>query len=236
MIKVENIEVWGFEHALRGMRNPLNSWNRSDSYSTHIEDSETLQTAKFEFFAGENDLDLMRRLYKAGAEHRKFLRQIFVSMDIIAPRFWFLEFDTYKIGTVSNSCSTMHTIMKKPFTLEDFSFDSSIPFAKGDCENLVETLNILRELYLLNDVEFKSDLLKMGYKEDKIPTKQEIWRTLIEFLPQSYNQRRTVTMNYENVFNMIHQRENHKLSEWRYFTDILKNLPYVKEIAENDEK
>lgn len=236
MIKVENIEVWGFEHALRGMRNPLNSWNRSDSYSTHIEDSETLQTAKFEFFAGENDLDLMRRLYKAGAEHRKFLRQIFVSMDIIAPRFWFLEFDTYKIGTVSNSCSTMHTIMKKPFTLEDFSFDSSIPFSKDNCENIVENLNILRELYLLNDVEFKSEFLEIGYKEDKIPTKREIWRTLIELLPQSYNQRRTVTMNYENVFNMIHQRENHKLSEWRYFTDILKKLPYVKEIEGNDEK
>lgn len=236
MIKVENIEVWGFEHAIRGMRNPLNSWNRSDSYSTHIEDSETLQTAKFEFFAGENDLDLMRRLYKAGAEHRKFLRQIFVSMDIIAPRFWFLEFDTYKIGTVSNSCSTMHTIMKKPFTLEDFSFDSSLPWAGDDCIAIVEDLNHIREIYLLPESEYNEMCFDIGFEEDEIPPQETVWRALIELLPQSYNQRRTVTMNYENVFNMIHQRENHKLSEWRYFTDILKNLPYVKEIAGNDEK
>ena len=217
MIKVENISVWGFEHALRGMRNPLNSWNRSDSYSTHIEDPETLQTAKFEFFAGENDLDLMRRLYKAGAEHRKFLRQIFVSMDIVAPRFWFLEFDTYKIGTVSNSCSTMHTIMKKPFTLEDFSFDSAKEYKSYFCKYMIKILEDLRQQFIAE-------------------VDPDVWRTLIELLPQSYNQRRTVTMNYENVFNMIHQRENHKLSEWRFFTDILKNLPYVKEIAGNDEK
>ena len=232
MIKVENIEVWGFEHAIRGMRNPLNSWERSDSYSTHIEDSETQETAKFEFFAGENDLDLMRRLYKTGAEHRKYLRQIFVSMDITAPRFWWIEFDTYKIGTVSNSCSTMHTIMKKLFTLEDFSFDSAIPFAKDDCESLVEKLNILCDQYLMDDARIKREFLENGYEEDGIPTKQEIWRTLIELLPQSYNQRRTVTMNYENVFNMIHQRKNHTLSEWRFFVEILENLPYVKGIAE----
>ena len=236
MIKVENIEVWGFEHALRGMRNPLNSWNRSDSYFTYFEDSETMQTAKLEFFAGENDLYLMRRLYKAGAEHRKFLRQIFVSMDIIAPRFWFLEFDTYKIGTVSNSCSTMHTIMKKEFTLEDFSFDSSLPWAGDDCIALVEDLNHIREIYLLPESEYEELCESVGFKDNEIPPKETVWRALIELLPQSYNQRRTVTMNYENVFNMIHQRENHKLSEWRYFTDILKNLPYVKEIAGNDEK
>ncbi len=217
MIKVENIEVWGFEHALRGMRNPLNSWNRSDSYSTHIEDSETLQTAKFEFFAGENDLDLMRRLYKAGAEHRKFLRQIFVSMDITAPRFWWIEFDTYKIGVTSNSCSTMHTITRKPFTLEDFSFDYSLAIKEHFCKYQIKILEDLRQQFIAE-------------------ADPEVWKALIELLPQSYNQRRTVTMNYENVFNMIHQRENHKLSEWRYFTDILKNLPYVKEIAGDDEK
>lgn len=236
MIKVENISVWGFEHALRGMRDPFESWDRSDSYSTHIEDSETLQTAKFEFFVGENDMDLMRRLYKAGAEHRKFLRQIFVSLDIVAPRFWFLEFDTYKIGTVSNSCSTMHTIMKKPFMVEDFSFDSAKYLAKDEIQMLLDALNTIREIYLMPEDKYKEVCEESGFENGETLPKEMFWRTVIEILPQSYNQRRTVTMNYENVFNMIHQRENHKLSEWRFFTDILKNLPYVKEIAGNDEK
>ena len=212
MIRVENIDVYGFEAAIRGMRNPLNSWEKSDSYATHIGDSETLQVAKFEHFVGENDLDLMKRLFKAGAEHRKYLRMITVTMDITAPLYWWKEFDTYKVGTVCNSCSTMHKIHDKAFTTDDFSIEH--------CEMLTFDVYIQHIIPLLN-----------LYRDFYITTKdKKHWWQMIQLLPSSYNQRRTVQFNYETVFNIIRQRENHKLDEWVQFVDILKELPYVKEL------
>ena len=219
MIKVENIETWGFEHAVRGMRNPLDSWDKSDSYcgcdalscNMCIDAGEICEDMNKHYIVGDADLDLMRRLYKGGSEHRKYLRQIFVSMDIVAPRCWYLEFDTYKVGTTTNSCSTMHTIHKKPFTVDDFTHENLSITGKDWLEYTVELLNRRRDEYLATN--------------DK-----DVWREMIDILPQSYNQRRTVTMSYENVVNMIKQRENHKLKEWRDFTDILKKLPYIKEI------
>lgn len=202
MIKVENVETWGFGHAIRGMRNPLNSWDKSDSY---IELCDVI--------VGDADLALMHKLYKAGTEHRKYLRQIFVSMDIVAPLYWWKEFDTYKVGTVANSCSTMHKIHSKEFELDDFSHEHLLNGSLETLEYIIADLNYSREMYLET--------------KDK-----DYWWRMIQILPTSYNQRRTVTVNYENVVNMIHQRENHKLNEWREFTNILRDLPYIKPIME----
>lgn len=216
MIKVENIDFWGFEHAIRGMRNPLNSWAKSDSLAfgtaTIYADNEIVAE-----MIGPNDLTLMKTLYQAGPEHRKYLRQIFVSMDITAPLYWWKEFDTYKVGTVANSCSTMHTIHRKEFTLDDFS-----------CEHLINGTSKI----MLNRV---IDLMNQ-YRSQYLNTKnKEYWWQLIQLLPSSYNQKRTVTMNYENVATIIRQRSHHKLDEWNNFIDILKELPYVKEIMEETE-
>lgn len=216
MIKVENIEVWGFRHAIRGMRNPLNSWDKSDSYETHIEDPETLETAPFEFFVGENDLALMRRLFKGGTEHRKYLRQIFVSLDITAPFYWWKEFDTYKVGTVANSCSTMHKIAAKEFVREDFSLEHLAECNLNLMDMVINNLNLYRSAYL----ESKN-------KED--------WWQLIQLLPTSYNQKRTITMNYENVFTILRQRKGHKLDEWNELCEILHDLPYIAAISEDSD-
>ena len=226
MIKVENIEVWGFEHAIRGMRNPMNSWAKSDSDVAfhaleNFEPNDPMADKYREwndkyglnFKLGPNDLDLMQRLYNAGPEHRKYLRQIFISLDITAPLYWWKEFDTYKIGTVSNSCSTMHKIHAKEFDLDDFSHEH---LDEGNIVWLVGTidrLNTYRKMYVLS--------------KDK-----DIWWQLIQMLPSSYNQKRTITMNYENAITMIKQRSGHKLDEWNDFVDILKGLPYLKEIIE----
>lgn len=206
MINVENIEVWGFKHAIRGMRNPLNSWNRSDSTDSEI---------------GIADLDLMRRLFRAGTEHRKYLRQIFVSMDITAPLYWWKEADTYKIGTVANSCSTMHKIHSKDFSIDDFSIDHLKDLTNEEYteahEAWVNTINLLNY-----------------HRQRYIETKgKRYWWQLIEMLPNSYNQKRTITMNYENAASMIKQRTGHKLDEWNEFVKILKDLPYIKEITED---
>lgn len=212
MIKVENIEVWGFEHAIRGMRNPMNSWNKSDSrISTKLDEQTIANIVEGQFILGENDLDLMKRLYKAGTEHRKYLRQIFVSMDITAPLYWWKEFSTYKVGVVENSCSTMHKIAAKHFELDDFSHEH---LTKGlSClEDVIKILNIARDAYVIGNHD----------KED--------WWQMIQLLPTSYNQKRTVTMNYENVVTIINQRSGHKLDEWNEYVDILKELPYVKDI------
>lgn len=208
MIKVEGIEVWGFPHAIRGMRNPLNSWDKIDS-----------KYCGAEYVIGKNDLDLMQRLYKAGTEHRKYLRQIFVSMDIVAPEYFWSQFNTYKIGTVSNSCSKMHKIHAKEFTLDDFSHEhlfgepdkryANQPI--GALQIIIDCLNHWRE----------------GYLETK---DKEYWWQMIQLLPMSYNQRRTITMNYENVMTIINQRTGHKLDEWRDLIAELRKLPYVNEI------
>lgn len=221
MIKVENVEVWGFEHAIRGMRNPMNSWDKSDSvFEDYVPDYEmdtavTVPCLKI----GKNDLDLMQRLYKAGTEHRKYLRQIFVSMDITAPLYWWKEFDTYKIGTVANSCSTMHKIHAKKFTLDDFSHEHLTDGAREALKTVIERLNMARKYY-----NRKIDNADCGVHW------QDYWWDMIQLLPSSYNQKRTITMNYENVMNMIHQREHHKLDEWIMFVENLKKLPYVKDI------
>ena len=210
MIKVKNIEVFNFEGAIRGMRNPMNSHNKSDScYSFY-----NLNGCKEGFVLGRNDLDLMRRLYKAGSEHRKFARQIFVSMDITAPLYWWKEASTYKIGTTVNSCSTMHTIHKIGITKELFSLDNDKELTEYETEVIDRFFHVLEDW------------------RSKCKSGDETWRSLIQYLPEGFNQKRTVTMNYENVFNIIHQRSNHKLSEWRTFTNVLKNLPYVYEIME----
>jgi len=215
MIKVENIDIWGFEHAIRGMRNPLNSWAKSDSLAfgtaTIYADNEIVAE-----MIGPNDLTLMKTLYQAGPEHRKYLRQIFVSMDITAPLYWWKEFDTYKVGTVANSCSTMHTIHRKEFTLDDFSHEHLDAANSVWLETTVDQLNKNRKRYL------------------ETKDKQQWWN-MIQLLPSSYNQKRTVTMNYENVATIIRQRSHHKLDEWNNFIDILKELPYVKEIMEETE-
>lgn len=215
MIKVKNIDTWGFDHAIRGMRNPLNSWDKSDSY---IELCDVI--------VGDADLALMHKLYKSGDEHRKYLRQIFVSMDIVAPLYWWKEFDTYKVGTVANSCSTMHKIHAKEFTLDDFSIEH-IELLK------IDSLGYYPFNHLIEDV-----IKVLNYaRNEYIKTKDKrYWWQMIQLLPSSYNQRRTVTMNYENAVNMIRQRENHKLDEWRDFVKELQQLPYIKQIMEGDSK
>lgn len=234
MINVENVDVWGFEHAIRGMRNPLNSWNKSDSFMcpdiNGFNDctSNTLKCPRkneydFEkpiFCIGKNDLDLMRRLYKAGPEHRKYLRQIFVSMDITAPLYFWKEADQYKVGTTTNSCSTMHKIAAKEFDINDFSHEhieelNDLDYNTGYQEwiNIIKCLNYMREKYLET--------------KDK-----KYWWQMIQLLPSSYNQKRTITMNYENVVTIIKQRTGHKLDEWNNFIEILKELPYIEDIME----
>lgn len=249
MIDVENVSVWGFEHAIRGMRNPVNSWERSDSvYREYLyaNDDEVFEWRAIDppddnngmiYIVGANDLDLMRRLFKGGTEHRKYLRQIFVSMDIIAPIYWWKEFDTYKIGTVANSCSTMHKIASKPIELSDFSIDDvqdeDDDISLKDCFiNVVADCETYRQKYL--DYKKKSGLVqKNGRKRHYEAYAKKYWKALIQLLPESYNQRRTVTMNYENVFSMIRQRQGHKLDEWRTFVNVLEDLPYVKRISDD---
>lgn len=214
MIKVENIDVWGFEHAIRGMRLPMNSGAKSDS--GWVEDWTAGQTKPGykEYVIGKNDLDLMRRLYKAGAEHRKYLRQIFVSMDIISSEYFYSQFDTYKIGTTANSTSKMHTLHKRDLTLDDFSYDNMSGEGVAQLKDYID--NVLNRC-------------RRGY----IKTNNKLyWNDLIKLLPMSFNQKRTVTMNYENVINIIQQRSGHKLEEWQKFVEILKGLPYLKEIME----
>ena len=211
MIKIENSSVWGFEHAIRGMRNPMNSWDKSDS------EFYPEQSAGIGYWSlGENDLDLMRRLYKAGTEHRKYLRQIFVSMDITAPLYWWKEMDQYRIGVTTNSCSTMHKIHAKEFEYGDFSHEHLLYDWQSQLMNTIAMLNQAREWYLIS--------------KDK-----KYWWQMIQLLPSSYNQRRTITMNYENVMTIIKQRTGHKLDEWNQFVALMTQMPYVKEIMNADE-
>ena len=237
MIKIENVDVVGWESAIRGMRNPMNSWDKSDSYKTYVEDTETLQTAEFEFFVGENDLDLMKRLVKAGTDHRKFMRMIVVYADITAPMYWWKEFDTYKVGTVRNSCSTMHKITAKEFTLDDFShehlFDDEENMAifKSSLCRTIADLNTARELY------FRTKDRPMKSKQSRQELMKKYWWQMIQLLPSSYKQRSTLMLNYEVLANMYHSRKNHKLDEWHTFCTWVESLPYSELITgegEND--
>lgn len=215
MIRIEKVSVYGFEEAIRGMRNPMNSWDRSDSYKTVIEDPETLETAKYEYFVGDNDRTLMTTLAKLGGPHAKFRRMIVVYMDITAPLYWWKQFDTYKVGTVSDSCSTMHKLTDRDLTMEDFSFEHVQH--KRRARELVKHLNVLRRQYL--DTKDK-----------------DIWDELIQTLPSSYNQKRTVLLNYEVLANIYKYRHDHKLGEWHTFCDWIRSMPYANDILITEEK
>ena len=234
MLKIENVEVMGWEPAIRGMRNPKNSWEKSDSFipcyektkchecdanqkcAYYFEDGNGLPYKKDEFI-GSKDLDLMTRLRNAGTDHRKFMRMITVYLDITAPLYWWKEFDTYKVGTVANSCSTMHKIADKEFTLEDFSHEHLNRTGLVILENIIANLNEWRAyfIYGFNSGEYK---IEKGDKEQ--------WWQMIQLLPSSYNQRRTVMLNYEVLANIYKSRRNHKLDEWHTFCDWIEQLPY----------
>ena len=223
-MKFENTEVWGFEHALRGMRNPKNSWNKKDSI-VYCDDCYTgKEKGKYTgvgdlcIYIGENDMKLAQTLIKAGSEHRKFMRQIFVSVDITAPLYWWKEFDTYTVGTIANSCSTMHKIQGKEFTTDDFSCEHLDIRTKALLEVTIKILNDYRKLY----IEYNPD----DFEIKGCPSKKDIWWKMIQLLPSSYNQTRNVMLNYEVLANMYHSRKNHKLDEWREFCKWIENLPY----------
>lgn len=207
MIQFENTKVMNFDVAFRGMRNPMNSWGYADSYVSDFTDD-----GKEGFVMGKNDLALAQRLIKAGSDHRKFLRQIFVSVDITAPLYWWKEFDTYKVATVANSCSTMHKIHSKEFVLDDFSHERMSEKARTVLLGVIEQLNESRDRY--NETHDVQD-----------------WDDMIQLLPTSYNQRRTVTLNYETLRNIYGSRRNHKLPEWRVgFMAWIHDLPYAEEL------
>lgn len=218
-IKIENVQTMGWEGALRGMRNPLNSWDKADSaYASDIERTDTniaaygTKLSSYDFIIGQNDLALCSKLIKAGSEHRKFLRMIHVQMDITAPLYWWKEFDTYKVATTSNSCSTMHKIAAKPFKLDDFSYEHLSELGDRTLEDIVDYMNFWRNRYLEN------------------PSNKLIWWQMIQMLPSSYDQRRTIDMSMETVLNILHQRSHHKLDEWIELCDtMLKQVPYCQE-------
>lgn len=200
MISVTNTEVFGWKAAIRGMRNPMNSWDKSDSFED-----------QGDFIIGPNDMKLMWQLIRSGAEHRKFLRMIHAQMDVTAPLYWWKEFDTYKVGTVANSCSTMHKIHSKVFVLDDFSHEHLTGKSLEILQSTIDRLNFCREVYLKD--------------KDK-----DLWWQMIQLLPSSYNQKRTIDLNYEVCRIIIHQRTGHKLDEWNQFVDALKNLDYMGDL------
>ena len=201
MITIERTSVMNFENSIRGARNPMNSWNRMDSFYDE----------QGYFIMGPNDLNLAQRLARAGSDHRKFIRQIFVSVDFTAPLYWWKEYDTYKVATVANSTSTMHKIASKPFTLDDFSHERMNTQAQ---EALAHTVSVLEDL-----------------RKDYLETKdKETWYSMIQLLPSSYHQMRTCTLNYETLMNIYYARRNHKLDEWHTVCDWIASLPYAKEL------
>lgn len=227
MIKIEINEVMGIYSAMHGMHNPLNSWEKTDTFLN--------DDIKYGFDAfsgidydaimrgvtvGKNDKALARKLIDAGSSHRKFMRQIFVSMNITAPLYWWKEFDTYKVGITANSCSTRHTIMNKEFTIGDFSHDNMLTITKEYLEVIILHLNGLKSLY---------------FKTEDPERKKKYWYSIIQLLPSSYNQLRTVTMSYENLRNIYEQRKSHKLDEWRDFCSVIEFLPYSNWITDKKE-
>lgn len=210
MIKIENVNAYGWEPAIRGMRNPMNSWEKSDT----IFDGD-------KWCLGNNDLKLMQQLSAAGNDHAKFLRMLVVTMDITAPLYWWKEFDTYKVGTVANSCSTMHRIHAKEFTLDDFSSEHLIDTSL--LESVINELNIYRSIYINYDKQTDKYMAEFP--------KKDIWWQMIQLLPSSYNQKRTVQLNYQVLKNMYFARKNHKLDEWHTFCEEVKKLPYFKEVC-----
>jgi hypothetical protein len=229
MIKITNTEVFGWDAAIRGMRNPMNSWDKSDSEwclgwcdACPAKDKDCKSSAQYpEFVVGVNDLDLMKKLVTAGSDHAKFMRMINVTMDITAPLYWWKECDTYKVGTVANSCSTMHKIADKEFKLDDFSHEHLTPAAIATIRTVIERLNFARKEFLKG---------RKG-SEFGMPSAKEYWWDMIQLLPSSYNQKRTVQLNYAVLRNMYHARRNHKLDEWRDFCSWVESLPYAELIT-----
>lgn len=229
MLKVENLRTFNWESALHAMRNPMSSWAKSDSEFDENGNVITL---------GANDWRLMKTLFKSGTEHRKYLRQIFVSMDITAPFYWWKDFDTYKVGVTADSCSTMHKLTSKPITLDDFSIDN-IDFEDDEDDdaitpkdyfiNVVADCEQLRKKYLTYREKAK---LNPKRAEHYNSCAKKYWKTLVQLLPSAYNQKRTITMNYENVFNIIRQRQDHKLNEFHTLCDAFKTLPYVQDLLD----
>ena len=225
MLKTENAEVIGWEHAIRGMRNPKNSWGKSDSNWRYVAPAQrenhilASYSDDSEFWIGPNDADLMNRLRNAGTDHRKFMRMITVYLDITAPLYWWKEFDTYKVGTVANSCSTMHKIAAKEFTLEDFSHEHLQEDSVAVLETVIHTLNVHRDW-------FNNKVLD----DPKID-----WWQMIQLLPSSYNQKRTVMLNYEVLANIYKSRRHHKLDEWHTLCDWIEGLPYSELITGKEE-
>lgn len=239
MIKLERHEVYGWEAAIRGARNPMNSWNRSDSH-WGLAEGEVDYDGKLAYYIGENDLKLMKSLSKAGSDHGKFLRMIGVTVDITAPLYWWKEFDTYKVGTVANSCSTMHKIHAKEFTLDDFSHEhlfNGIDRVEGESdmeywenpetclEYTIRVLNHYRHKFL----ETKTKPMKEEAKRAGLA--KSYWWQMIQLLPSSYNQKRTVQLNYQVLKAMYFARKNHKLDEWHDFCAWCETLPYFREVC-----
>lgn len=224
MIKIEKTNVFGWEAAVRGLRNPMNSWDRIDSDYLKTEDGHII-ASRYEI--GPNDMGLMKRLRNAGTDHRKYLRMIHVQADVTAPLYWYKEYDTYKISTVANSCSTMHKIAEKEFTLWDFSCEhlnddcEACNVVFGDHSDYLTSLDILK--YTIEGLNY--------WRRRYLATKdKDDWWQMIQLLPTSYNQKRTIDLNYENLINMYHARKNHKLDEWHDFCDWIESLPYAKEL------
>lgn len=224
MIKIEKVDVFGWDSAIRGMRNPMNSWDKGDSYygcgdvycyecKHSVRCPTRFPTSHFE--VGPNDLSLMKKLVKAGSDHSKFMRMINVTSDITAPLYWWKEWDTYKVGTVANSCSTMHKIHEKEFVISDFSWERLNERSIRVLEAVIDELNFNRDAF----IETKD---------------KSYWHQMIQLLPASYNQKRTVQLNYAVLRNMYHSRKNHKLDEWRNFCKLVEALPYAKELICDD--
>ena len=255
MVKIEDVEVMGMRKAIKGMRNAMNSWDKSDSeygclvdendwvnkekcpvgYVTKCKDCTWCEPLCYDnhdkrtFIIGEADMKLCKNLIKAGSPDRKFMRMIHVQMDVTAPLYWWKEFDTYKVGTVANSCSTMHTLHKRDLTLDDFSHENLISDSVDILKDLINTLNDCRDSYINYDKD-----INLITKE--ITSKKHIWWQMIQLLPSSFNQMRTIDLNYETLFSIYHQRKCHKLNEWVEFCKWIETLPYMKEFLGLDEQ
>lgn len=233
MIKIEDTEVMGFRKAIKGMRNALNSWDKSDSgffqcgcpdvgttwcgeYGHHCHTGDCQECPMRGYDMGKADMDLAKRLIKAGSPDRKFMRMIHVQADVTAPFYWWKEYDTYKVGTTANSCSTMHTIHKRDLTLDDFSHEHLIPVSLDCLNETIKTINTARQYFI--DMKLKED-----------------WWQIIQLLPSSFNQMRTIDLDYETLFSIYHQRKNHKLNEWHQFCDWILTLPYMREFIGEEE-
>lgn len=240
MLQIENAEVFGWLAAIRGMRNPMNSWDKSDSHECLCriidhdcemeeydhEPAKECNNGKFDFCLGKNDFSLMQKLTRSGPDHGKFLRMVNVTLDIIAPLYWWKEFDTYKVGTVANSCSTMHKIAAKEFSLDDFSHEHLFPWNIAVLEAIIDRLNKERLAYLEGITADKAGEIFITPAKSK-----DVWWQMIQLLPSSYNQRRTIQLNYEVLRRIYHARKNHKLDEWRTFCAWAEGLPYFREIC-----